>query len=492
MFLRINVMNRYKIKKVDFEKAKQYLAGKLFKKNSPSWAVKFKERLTVKKGKVLFDGLEIIAQEDADAYLRKMLYEGDKVAFSRDTAFHHIKKQAVGLSRRYVMDFIRGQRVNEMGQAAPSGYQKGKGGKPISNYVFEFDLIFVRRNDLEKNNKRFKKYDQEDLPFESYIISVVEKSTGLTSLSYTKTKKAKIVTPRVIKQIQDMCKILKVDPKKVTSATHSGGEFHIPSILKIVKSHKTEKLAPSIEQKNRSIQKQMFNVVRARKTFDLQDAIKKAQVLVNNSYNANNKMTLESAELAESTTTSNYNKARKKGLPGRKLKTGDWVRLLVKDLKAGIDFKSYKGETFSKQVFQITAETKKVPKKFRVKGRWRVSQHLLKSKPVDQVSEKLVRDREEKQDEIDNAAQKKLLSANRARLAADVAKAKKKDELEKAKPPPKRKKPLSKRFTKLAAEAAAFIGKDSVPSMRKGRRRAREKMVTTQEREAQRDKEIGL
>ena len=477
-------MNRYKVKKADFEKAKKYMAGKLFKKQTPTWAVKYKDRLTVKNGKVLFDGLKIIAQEDADAFLRKMLYDGDKVAFSRDTAFHHIKKQAVGLSRRYVMDFIRGQRVNEEGRAAPSGYKKGKGGKPISNYVFEFDLIFVRRNDLENNNKRFKKFDQEDLPFESYIISVVEKSTGLTSLGYTKTKKAKVVTPKVIKQIKEMCKILKVDPKKVTSASDSGGEFHIPSILKIVKSHKTEKLAPSIEQKNRSIQKQLFNVLRARKTFDLQDAIKKAEVLVNNSYNSINKKTpLESAEMAESTTTANYNKARKQGLPGRNLKTGDWVRLLVKDLKAGIDFKSYKGETFSKQVFQITAETKKLPKKFRVNKKWRVSQHLLKSKPVDKVSEKLVRDREEKQDEIDDAAQKKLLSANRAGLAADVAKAKKKDELAKAKPQPeRRKKPRSKRLTKLAEETAAFLGDDSVPSMRKGRRRAREKMIKTQER----------
>ena len=483
-------MNRYRVKKSDFEKAKKYLAGKAFKNASPTWAVKFKDKLTVKKGKVLYDGLQIIAQEDADAFLRKLLYEGDKVAFSRDTAFHHIKKQAVGLSRRYVMDFIRGQQVNEMGRAAPSGYKKGKGGKPISNYVFEFDLVFVRRNDLEKTQKRFKKRDLDDLPFESYIISVVEKSTGLTSLGYTKTKKASVVTPKVIQQIKNMCKILKVDPKKVTTGADSGGEFHVPSILKIVKSHKIEKLAPSIEQKNRSIQKQLFNVLRARKTFDLQDAIKKAEVLVNNSYNSINKQTpLESAELAESTTTANYNKARKKGLPGRKLQTGDWVRLLVKDMKAGIDYKSYKSKTFSKDVFQITAETKKVPKKFRVRGKWRLSQHLLKSKPTDKISDKLVRDREEKQDELDDAAQKKLLSGNRARLAADVERAKRKDEVERAKP---KKKPKSKRFAKLAEEAAAFIGKDSVSSMRKGRRRARKKMIKTQERETKRDKEIGL
>ena len=450
--------------------------------------------MSIKKNKVLFDGLQIIPQEEADTYLRKLLYDGDKVAFSRDTAFHHIKKQAVGLSRRYVMDWLRGQMVNEMGRAAPSGYKKGKGGKPISSYVFEFDLIFVRRNDLENTQKRFKKFNQEDLPFESYIISVVEKSTGLTALSYSKTKKANVVTPKVISQIKKMCKILKVDPKKVTAASDSGGEFHIPSILKIIKSHKIEKLAPSIEQKNRSIQKQLFNVLRARKTFDLQDAIQKAETLVNNSYNSINKKTpLESAELAESTTTANYNKARKKGVPGRKLKTGDWVRILVKDMKAGIDYKSYKSKTFSREVYQITAETKNVPPKFRVNRKWRLSQHLLKSKPVDKVSEKLVREREEKQDEIDDTAQKKLLSANRARLAADVARAKRKDAIEKAKQPaPKRKKPRSKRLSRLAEEAAAFIGNDSVPSMRRGRRRAREKMIKTQEREAKRDKEIGL
>ena len=488
-------MNRYKVKQEDFEKVKKYMAGKAKKNQTPSWGIKFKDRLTVKKGKVLFDGLEIVPRESADAYLRKLLYDGDKVAFSRDTAFHHIKKQAVGISRRYVMDWLRGQMVNEMGRAAPSGYKKGKGGKSIPGYVFEFDLIFVRRNDLENTQKRFKKLDQEDLPSESYIISVVEKSTGLTSLGYTKTKKAAVVTPKVIAQIKKMCKILKVDPRKVSTAADSGGEFHVPSILKIVKAHKIEKLAPSIEQKNRSIQKQMFNVLRARKTFDLQDAIKKAEVLVNNSYNSVNKQTpLESAELAESTTTANYNKARKKGLPGRKLKTGDWVRILIKDMKAGIDYKSYKAKTFSKEVYQIMAETKKVPKKFRVNKRWRLSQHLLKSKPTDKISDKLVRERDAKQDAEDDAAQKKLMSANRARLAADVARAKKKDELAKAaaeKPQPKRKKPRSKRLAKLAKESEEFL-KQSVPSMRRGRRKAREKMIKAQEREALLDKEIGL
>ena len=114
---------------------------------------------------------------------------------------------------------------------------------------------------------------------------------------------------------------------------------------------------------------------------------------------------------------------------------------------------------------------------------------MLKSRPVDQISEKLIRERDEKQDAMDDAAQKKLMSGNRARLARDIERAKRKDEAEKVKP---KRKPKSKRLAKLAEEAAAFLGKDSVPSMRRGRRRAREKMIKTQEREAKRDKDIGL
>ena len=57
--------------------------------------------------------------------------------------------------------------------------------------------------------------------------------------------------------------------------------------------------------------------------------------------------------------------------------------------------------------------------------------------------------------------------------------------------PPKRKKPRSKKLTKLAKETAEFL-KLSVPSMRRGRRKAREKMIKAQEREALLDKEIGL
>ena len=113
---------------------------------------------------------------------------------------------------------------------------------------------------------------------------------------------------------------------------------------------------------------------------------------------------------------------------------------------------------------------------------------MLKSKPVDTVSQKLVRDREEKQDALDDAAQSKLIDANKARLAADIARAEKKDRAPKV--VPKKGKPKLSRLAKFAAETAASLG--DVPSMRRGARKTRRRMIKSQEREAQLDKTIGL
>ena len=118
-----------------------------------------------------------------------------------------------------------------------------------------------------------------------------------------------------------------------------------------------------------------------------------------------------------------------------------------------------------------------------------MSQHLLKSKPVDIVSQELVREREEKQDALDDVAQSDLIEANKARLEADIARAEKKDKVKKVVRTVKRKPKLS-RLAKFAAETAKSLG--DVPSMRMGARKTRKKMIRTQEREAKRDKEIGL
>jgi hypothetical protein len=418
-------MNRYKVYEKDFAAAKKFLSGKGFRKDSPSWAVKHKDKLSFKGGKLFFDNKEIVPVEKVESYLRDMLYSAkERVPMSRDAAFHLLKKRiGGGISRRTLMNFISGQNVNESGRAAVPKVKTG--GKPIKNYTIEFDLVFIRRNDLEKMNKRFKQADREDIPFESYIISVCEKSTGMCVLGYTKRKLSHIVTPKLLKLMKRLCKRLGVNPKDVSTQSDRGGEFGFADIKKVFKDWNPVSMGPSIEAKNRHIQKQMYNALKARKTVDLQKAIQIAEETVNETYSRITKKTPnESVEDDEKTTVGKYNKERKKGEDGRVLKTGDLVRIVIKKPKAGIEFKSYKGNTVSKAVYRITKQTKNVPKKFRVNGRYYLSQQLLKTTAVDTKSEKLIEERDTQQREKDDVEHKKHLAEMKKRLEEMVAKKK--------------------------------------------------------------------
>ena len=453
-------MNRYKILEKDFPAVKKYLSGKSFKKDCPSWGVKFKDDLKVVRGKLYYKDLEVIPRGSVDKYLRKMFYDKkESVPMSRDAAFHLLKKRVVGISKRHVLKFIQGQQTNESGRSnVPS--QK-TGGAPIRQYTFEFDLVFVRRNDLESTQARFKK---SDIKKETYIVTVCEKSTGLCATDYTTTKLAKDVTPKVIKAIKKLAQKLGIkDLKKCASASDSGGEFNIKEILKIIGTHKTEKLAPAIEQKNRMIQRHMFGVLRSRKTTNLREAIQMSEDLVNNTYNRIQKKTPnESASQdEEKTAIKNYNKERKKGGKGRQLQVGDFVRITVKSKKSDLKYKSYKGQTWSKAVYKIVKATKNIPRKYRVRSKWYLAQDLLRTQPIDKESEKLVKDRIAKQKQIDLEAERAQQKANEERLKADIERKEK--------------------------EAKNRSGRP----MRRGARRARERLLKQKARERELDELLG-
>ena len=418
-------MNRYKVSEKDFDAAKKFMQGKAFKKDAPSWAVKYKEQLSFKGSKLFYLDKQVIPIEKVDTYLRNMLYsKNERVPMSRDSAFHLLKKRVGGgITRKALMDFISGQNVNESGRAAVPKVKTG--GKPIKNYTIEFDLVFIRRNDLEKMNTRFKRAHKDDIPFESYIISVCEKSSGICVLGYTKRKLSHVVTPKLLVLMKKLCKRLGVKPKDVSTQSDKGGEFRFADIKKVFKDWKAVPMGPSIEGKNRHIQKQMYNALKARKTVDLLQAIKIAEETVNETYNRITKKTPnEAVEEKEKTTVDKYNKQRKKGEDGRLLKAGDLVRILIKKPKAGIEYKSYKAITYSKAVYKITKQTHNVPKKFRVNGRYYLSQQLLKTTAIDTKSEKLIEQRDSEQREKDDEEHKKHLAEMKARLDAMVAKKK--------------------------------------------------------------------
>ena len=119
----------------------------------------------------------------------------------------------------------------------------------------------------------------------------------------------------------------------------------------------------------------------------------------------NNRLRSEKEE--KSKDLASYNK--KRAVAGKdltQLKVGDFVRLRILKVQKekGLKYKSYKNMLWSPLVYKISAKTNRTPTKYRVKGKWRIKAMLLKSGPIDQISEKIISDRTDKSEGIKKKA----------------------------------------------------------------------------------------
>ena len=126
-------MNRYKFSEDNIKKAIKYVLGKT--KTGPAFAKKFKDELKVKKKKLYYLDREVISLEKVDDLLRTKVYKEDDTPTGRDSFFHIIKQNYIGVSRRVVMEFLRKQKPLEDKPSVPQARQKS--GKKFKNYVFE-------------------------------------------------------------------------------------------------------------------------------------------------------------------------------------------------------------------------------------------------------------------------------------------------------------------------------------------------------------------
>ena len=384
-------MNRFKITQSGIEKAKRFLKG--LDKTGPRWAEKYKDKLTIKGKKLLYQDKIVVAVEDLDELLRKEIFsKNSTVPPSRDAAFYKLNKKYIGCPRRKIMEWLRKQKP--LGATRPSVPQpKQKNGIKQKSYVFETDLIFLRKNDLEKANPIFKR---KDINFETYIVSTVEKVTGLYRCDHTDTKDSKVVTPIVIKQMKDMAKQLNVNLNKCGYRSDRGGEFDMVKMRAVCdpKNTKNVNSGGSIEGRNRLVQSNFFRIIRSRKSFEIDDALKQSQILMNETYNRIQKKTPnEAADEKQDENVKKFNKKRKTYVAGdkRKLEVGDYVRIIKKGKeKIGLEYKSYKGILYTDEVYEITKKTKSVPTKYRANKKWYTIDKLLKSALRDEKTEEMI------------------------------------------------------------------------------------------------------
>ena len=395
-------MNRYKFSRDNIEKAIQFLQGKT--KEGPTFATRFKDRLVVKKKKLFFEEKEVVPREDVDEVLRREIYKIDgDICAGRDAAFHGLKKKYIGIGRRPLMTFLRAQKpLGEVRNALPKPKQKS--GKKLKTYVFEADLVFLKKNDLVAANPRF---ELKDIPELAYILTTTEKITGLSRFSYSTTKHANKISKIVIEHCEDMAKELKSKLSECELFTDAGTEFSQKLFTPLFQNSGQVPTGVHVENKNAQLQKTLFRVLRQRKAKTVKSAIEQSEKLLNNQFNRIHRKTPN--ELVERGDKKKdileYNKKRVSYIQGDKRKqfeVGTYVRMLIKDVKPGIDYKSYKNKTFSRQVYIIEKVTKKSnPRKYYVKiqkepalYKWFTQDKLLKSSPRDEISNELVEERD--------------------------------------------------------------------------------------------------
>jgi len=397
----------------------EFLKGK--SKDAPAWAKRFKDDLKAKGSKVYFKDLEIIPKSKVEDYLRtEMFKRGGTLPFGRDAAHHKLKTTVIGVTRRHLVKFIKSHEIIEQTKAAvPKA--KSKGGKRVKTYTIETDMVFIRKNDLVNSNKRFEKSIEKE---ETYIISTVEKTTGLSRLGYSKTKDPRIVTPIVIKHIRSIAKALSVHPRTMAYQSDKGTEFNMVEIKKIVPDAINVRVAASVEKKNQDLQRVFYRILKSRRAMSIRDGLSQTEKLLNETYNRIQGGTAN--ELVKKNTKSfnikGYNTSRGSYVAGdkrRPLEVGQRVRIVIKkDKGLDLNYKTYKGLTFSRKVYIIKKVTKSSPRRYWVNNTWKTLDKLMATEAEDQKTKDMVKQRDEAREEADKAVEKR--GAQREKKKAEV------------------------------------------------------------------------
>ena len=221
-------MNRYKILEKDLKLVIEKVKGKDVT-GLPNWFKKNKETLTVKNGELFYEEKEVVPREKVDATLRDAFYKKDsKVPWARDSGYADISKRFVGISKRAFANFASRQRVKITTDNVPRKVEK-KGRNLSKKGVIEIDLYFTSRSDLPTAiQKKYKPSIEKTSP-QHYTLTMIDRLTSLTFLSYIGsgkgTKSRKSVMPHVREGQKYFAEKLGVPVAKQTFIRDDGGEF---------------------------------------------------------------------------------------------------------------------------------------------------------------------------------------------------------------------------------------------------------------------------
>jgi hypothetical protein len=347
----------------------------------------------------------VVPHEQIETFLRHAILDPEStMPLARDSAYHHVQKGVVGISRRALYAFLEKQGVLQLSKNIPN--ERVKGGIILHERGYcEMDLIEGRGRDLPGARGNW------------FWLSLVDVFTGYGLVQMIREKATKVVAP-ALRELLDQLEH-DMQAKVTTIAADHGREFYkdVKTLLKRRRiTLKQVSRGSRVEKFNQDYQRNFYRLMNLRRgTFaSVED---QALKLTNNTRNKHTKKTpKEALGTPDAELALGYNKpgARESSKPykAKVPKVGDKCRYLIKlrknirpILKIGDQarlYKSYHGRHFTKQVHKIkiiTPDPKKVkdppdpkakPPRYYVNGEWRDRDMLLLVSGVDAETDRQV------------------------------------------------------------------------------------------------------
>lgn len=326
----------------------------------------------------------VVPLNQIDTYLRHSLLDPDStMPMGRDSAYHHVQKSTIGISRRALYKFLEKQAPLQVSKNIPN--ERRKGGMKLQERGYcEMDLIEGKGRDLNKIGKTGPRGDW-------YWLAIVDNLTGYGLVHMIRRKSAKVVAP-ALKTLLDEMRVA-MHKKVHTIAADHGREFYadVKTLLKRrgIKLKQVSR-GSRVEKFNQDFQRNFYRILRLQRG-SFASLQTQAVKITNNTRNKNTgKTPQEALDTDDKVLRARYNKTREEQKPykGAVPEIGDKCRHLIK-LRKNIRpmmtlgkhwrrlYKSYHGEHFSRQVYKITAKTRTAVPKYYVNGRWRELDELL-------------------------------------------------------------------------------------------------------------------
>ena len=336
----------------------------------------------------------VVPEEEIEPYLRRSMLDPESgMPLGRDSAYHHVQKETVGISRRALYKFLEKQGVLQITKNIPN--ERKKGGIELKKRGYaEMDLIEGKGRDL---------YKYFGARGDWYWLAIVDVLTGYGQVQMIRKKEAKVVAPALRELLDNMERDMHA--KVHTIAADHGREFY-REVRTLLKRRKIKQIqvprGSRVEKFNQDFQRNFYRLLRLRRgNFgSLED---QALELTNNTKSKHTKKTpKEALDTPDEELEVGYNAKREeeKAYRGKEPNIGDKCRVLIKlrknmrpMLKIGSEtrlYKSYHGRHFTKQIHKITAKTRTDHPRYYVNGSWRDRDAILLVSGVDAETERQV------------------------------------------------------------------------------------------------------